>query len=250
MSKKPILKGYKRIGTKFIPPILQMGPVTNISYVNQILPELIWMGLLNDRYGYKKGISLVEQITTRAFENRACENHINFALCSNFSLLPVTSKQALLEDMEIEKIRPLLSEAIAPLHLLYDDFPMSFLCNEQRAMDTSELLRQMAACVALHFDRFDVPACVIQANVLYVREINGGIAYAEGLRPDFNAILGDPDSRETQSAMAKARMGAMMEFDQPTSVVETDWSESFWDQGYKISRCIFEEDARNDSEKD
>ena len=57
-EKKIVLEGHKKVGSKFIPPMMQLPNWTEISYINQILPEIIWMGLINDEFGYRDGIDL------------------------------------------------------------------------------------------------------------------------------------------------------------------------------------------------
>jgi hypothetical protein len=54
-KKKIILGDHKKVGSKFIPPMAQLG-ITDVSTINQIFPEIIWMGLLNDSYGYREEI--------------------------------------------------------------------------------------------------------------------------------------------------------------------------------------------------
>lgn len=248
MSKKPILDGHKKVGKKFIPPMKQIGNIVEVSYVNHTLPELIWMGLLHDYYGFKKGIALVELITRRAFEKRQTEDHTNFAICSNFNILSESSRSELLNDPDIIEVQPLISAALQPLHSLYNEFPMSFLCLPSDVSRRTEFLETLSNCLLKHFDKFDVPACMMQANVTHVRGINGGIHYAEGLQPNLNEIMGDPDSPKTQRAMAQARIGAMMEFKQSHLDDQQSWSRTFWNQGLKVDQCTFEERIANDTQ--
>ena len=43
-KKKKILEGHKRIGKRFIPPMMQLPMMRSTSYVNDMLPELVWIG--------------------------------------------------------------------------------------------------------------------------------------------------------------------------------------------------------------
>jgi hypothetical protein len=53
-----VLSDHKRIGKRFIPPLLQLQAFTEVSWRDQGLPELLWIGLLNDEYGHSKGTEL------------------------------------------------------------------------------------------------------------------------------------------------------------------------------------------------
>jgi hypothetical protein len=50
MKDRKILPGHKQIGKRFIPPMKQIPNMRQMSYVNDMLPELIWLGLINDRW--------------------------------------------------------------------------------------------------------------------------------------------------------------------------------------------------------
>ena len=54
-KKKRVLEGHKKVGSRFITPMKQLPNMKSISYVNQMMPELIWIGLINDSIGYVKG---------------------------------------------------------------------------------------------------------------------------------------------------------------------------------------------------
>ena len=57
-SKKTVLSGHKKVGSKFIPPFAQIGQFSEISYINVVLPEIIWMGLVQDTLGVRGCVDL------------------------------------------------------------------------------------------------------------------------------------------------------------------------------------------------
>jgi hypothetical protein len=57
MGQQKILKDHKRIGKRFVPPLMQLG-IEEVNYINELLPEIIWMGLVFDRIDYRAGINL------------------------------------------------------------------------------------------------------------------------------------------------------------------------------------------------
>jgi|GEM_PF-5414525 len=94
MSQKEILKDHKRIGKRFVPPLMQLG-IQEVSYINKLLPEIIWMGLVFDRIDYRAGVNLCEKVTKLAHEIYASEKHANFALCGSFLRLEDRQKEEL-----------------------------------------------------------------------------------------------------------------------------------------------------------
>ena len=67
-GKKQVLSDHKRVGKRFIPPLLQVAPFHDLSWVDCTLPELLWLGLLNNRYGLKRGSDLGLSLAKAAAE--------------------------------------------------------------------------------------------------------------------------------------------------------------------------------------
>jgi len=239
MAKK-ILKGHKKVGTKFIPPLVQtLNNMVEVSYINQMLPELIWMGVLIEEHGYRKGIQLVELLARKAFEVKTQEEMINFGVCSKFDILSDEGREKLLSDKEIISELNNYSNALSLMDNLYEYFPLSFLCQPNEGYDESELLGKFAHILAKYWDKFDQPASVMQANVIYIGMINGAMLFAEGLQPDLEAIFEEPESEKGQREKSRVRMGAMMQFMHYEYEAPDSWPRRFWNQGLKNSQCIF-----------
>ena len=239
-KKKTVLEDHKKVGNKFIPPMMQLPNWNEISYINQILPEIIWMGLINDKYGYRNGIDLSSKIATKAFELRETDKHINFTIASNFNLLSENKKSEIVRDLtkssDISKYR----DALLPLIALYQGFPLSFLGMSQEIRKKEELIAIMKKCVERHFNKYETPASIIQANVIYVRRSTGGLHLASHIEmPDLNSLLDDPESEKAKRAQSFVRIGAMQEMMPMGDTQNCDWARSFWNQGYKIYECDF-----------
>jgi hypothetical protein len=245
-DKKTILEGHKKVGNKFIPPMMQLPNWSEISYVNLMLPEIIWMGLINDEFGYRDGISLSTNLANRAFELKETDKHINFALVSNFSLLSNEKKIELIkgleESLEIGRYR----HSLLPLIVLYEDFPLSFIGAGEEEYDREQLIEKMKACIDRYIDKYETPAMIIQANLMYIRGTNGGLHVASHIEiPDLNVLIEDPESEAAKRAGGFVRISAMQEFMPMGEDRYGDWSKIFWDQGYKIDKCDFSWDEND-----
>jgi hypothetical protein len=54
-----VLGDHKRVGKRFIPPVIAtLGELSEVAWIDDILPELLWLGILNDAYGLKGGVQL------------------------------------------------------------------------------------------------------------------------------------------------------------------------------------------------
>jgi hypothetical protein len=58
-QKKSVLADHKKEGQKLIPPYVAIhGQPNHINWVDTIIPEVIWIGLLHRKFGQKEGITL------------------------------------------------------------------------------------------------------------------------------------------------------------------------------------------------
>jgi hypothetical protein len=63
-----ILLDHKQVGKKFIPPMLTIGVFKEVRWIEIILPELLWIALLNDKYGLRMGAELSLAVAQSAIE--------------------------------------------------------------------------------------------------------------------------------------------------------------------------------------
>jgi len=247
-KKKSVLEGYKKVKSKFIPPMMQFhGEINEVSYVNQVLPEIIWMGLVSDKFGYKKCVDICTDIAQQAFELKESEEHINFAIASNFLKLSKKSRSILVDRLENKDLLKALQECLLPLLFLYDDCPLNFLEDKEMKIDKTTAVKLIKDSIFRHMDKYATPALVIQANVTYIRGVTGGLFYMEGedgrkgvKPPDLNSLLRAPGSEEAQRVGSHVRMGALMEFSyRKEEQSQSIWAETFWNQSYKLDPCKF-----------
>jgi hypothetical protein len=99
-KKKGVLQDHKRVGKRFIPPFLQLPNLKDLSYVSLIFPHLAWMGLLNDRLGYKQGVNLSVELAKAAHSALGSEKHVNFALCGSYSVLSHEAKSQIIRECD------------------------------------------------------------------------------------------------------------------------------------------------------
>lgn len=239
IKKSTVLKNHKKVGSKFIPPFSQFGGLTEISYVNQILPEIIWMGLINDKLGYQKGVDLVTWLTKNAFALKETKNFVNYALVSNFGLLSKNNKIKLKNKLQTDNMLETLQDVLAPLIILYKDFPLSFLGKSNSKLDKNDLIRRLKFSIERHIDKYETPGIVIQANVMYIRSITGGLFFTRNIKPpDLGSIIQNPESEEAKRTESFARTQAMQELMPLGRRLKFNWARSFWNRSYKIDKCI------------
>lgn len=240
MPKESVLKDHKRIGKRFIPPFLQLGGLREVSYINMVLPEILWMGLIIDNLDYRAGVSFCEKTATLAFDAHASEKHLNFALCSSYTMLDTDAKNKYLTLLKKEKLLELLQEYLAPLIILYHDFPMSFLGLTCKRLDKGVLITRLKEAITRYMNKYEQPGLVLQALTMYIRGMTGALYYSKEIEPpDLNALIEDPESEAAQRAGAHVRTHVLGEVSLPDDEATSNWSTTFWDQRLDIDTCEF-----------
>lgn len=237
-KSKEILEGHIRIGKRFLPPIARLKNIQELSYVNQLLPEIIWMGLINDNIGHNKGIEQALSLAKSAKEIYKSEKFLNFSLCSSYDIFKEEEKHKIVELLEKNSNLHNLRICLAPLIALYKGCPFSFLGTVEDVVEKSELISQIKKCVQNHIDKYSFPALVIQTEVVYIRGMTGGLYLPEGMEPpDLNAILDEPNSEKAKKASAFVRAFVLMEIQKESEGDKFYWPREFWNQGIKIDKC-------------
>lgn len=239
MSEQEILKNHKRIGKRFVPPLMQLG-IEEVSYINKLVPEIIWMGLIFDRIDYRAGITFCEKITKLAHEIYASEKYTNFTICSSFLRLEDRQKEELVSKLKDQKLLESVQIYLAPLILLYDDFPMSFLGVTHNKIEKEILIKRIKEGTQRYMNKHEKPGLVLQATTIYIRGITGGLFLNKSIEPpDLNSIIDNPESEPAKRAGGFIRSSVLMEIMSPESESLAKWADSFWDQGLQVDTCEF-----------
>lgn len=242
-KSKKVLEGYQQHGKKFIPPALQLKvPLQETSYVHNTLPEIIWMGLINDALGSREGSQLYIKLATTAKKIHKSDTHKHFALCSSYLLL--TKEECLeLVDAIGTGAYKLLKKSLEPLIVLYEGFPLSFLGKNEETEGKSVLINRMKHCVERHLDRFGTTALATLAGITHIGVVTGITHYRYEI-PDLNTVITNQDPEVTDKAAGFIRNGAMSVVARAGELYGHDWARSFWNQGLKIDSCVFEENNK------
>lgn len=237
--KSTVLDGHKRRGKRFVPPLMQLSQLdTSVSYVTHMLPELVWIGLLNREVGYIRSARLLERVFGILEQIINPHTELNFALSSAFGILGAEEKARLRDGLKDAHILELLQSCIAPLNVLYSDFPLSFLGNPRNVPSEDQLVSTVRECVEETIDKYRTPGIVLNASVVLYLYSRKRLLFTQDIEiPDFNSVVDAPDSEEAQRAAGMIRSIALMVFGQQE--IDRSWARHFWDRNAELSRCEF-----------
>jgi hypothetical protein len=236
-KKKCILEGHKKVGKRFIPPMMQIPKMSlKTTYVNDILPELVWIGLLNDSLGYIPSARIQEElfITANGIQNK--ELMQNLALISTYSSFTQEQKITLTDILNKKGILGKIQNAIAPLILLYNQCPISFFGPPENVYSKNELINRMKDCLRKTLNKYETPGIALYASMLMSRVVTKTIMFNSSMNlPDINSIFDSPNSEEAKLAAGFVRSSAMSEFGMLN--LSPNWPKYFWNKNIQLSEC-------------
>jgi hypothetical protein len=238
-----LLSDHKREGKKFIPPMLTLGVFKEVGWKENILPELIWVALINEKYGPRDGAELclkVAQAAIEAVSDPDKKQKPLYAGASSFALLNDAEQNKMVELLDKKsKLWPVRA-ALQPLVFFYPECPMSFLFRDNAANrnDGTPDIQVIKRILDAHFNRWDKPATMVQANAVYIAFVTGKLKVFEGLSlANFPAIQNFPETEESLQVAGAVRGTVSTFFGGEADYLRTSWPSYFWNRGLELEGC-------------
>lgn len=128
MSKKSkkILVDHKQVRKKLIPPMLQLsGGLQFVKWLDHILPELIWIGLLQEKLGIKRSVEICSAIAEIGKEVMEEKLIVSMAYISNFKGLSKHQVESFFDQLKSKGVLEDFSFGLKELIYLYPECPLA-----------------------------------------------------------------------------------------------------------------------------
>ena len=219
--------------------MLQLGPFHAVKWEAPILPELIWLGLLNEHHGMAKGAQLALSLAKAAV---AAKDHTWFAPASAYLALAADQRNEVLGSLRQSNELGPIKIGLTPLLSLYPECPLNFLFEDGLPRVEDHQLEKFKIFLAKLFDRREKPATFIQANAVYIAFVTGLLKVNEGsLLAKFPAIEKFPDTEESQRIASGIRAMINGFFGGETYDKSSTWPRYFWNRGLELEPCNLDE---------
>jgi hypothetical protein len=242
-KRKKALDGYVRKGKKFISPLKAMTNLRSYGYVDDLLPELLWIGLINDHCGYKTGRDVLECcVKTSQSWNTEPKN---YALQSSYIDLAENQKEEIVNSWKSSNLLEAVQFSIAPLVLLFEECALRFVGPPPQVIPAESLVGRLERVVGAVSNKYEAPGVMLHGALMMNNLIAGRIQFASHIEiPDFNAVLERPNSDDARRAGSFLRASAMAQigFKEPPK----EWARYFWNTSYTLVNCEGESDERGE----
>ena len=245
MKKKTILQDHKREGKRFIPPFNHMlGPLYEVSWVRTILPELLWIALIQNYYGLQEGVEIITKLNRVTLECSPSEKLQLFATISSFERVKLEEyaciQTKLADAGELFKIQ----KALLPLVVFYPKCPLRFIYSTEPSFidSASQYLKKFRLLVEGLYDKTSRDAIMVQSTAIWLAFDSGVLKVFEGLAlASFPEIEKYPHTELSKRVAASIRSTIPMFFAEPHYLESSNWPRYFWNRGFEIDQCYFEE---------
>jgi hypothetical protein len=246
MSRKPkrpkhkstVLLDHKKLGSRFVPPVLAQIRFAELSYVRDLLPEITWIALANQRLGYHDGAKLCTETATIAKRCWKHERFLNFALLRSYRQLDPPGVTELVSELDRAGLLPNLPAVVEPLVGLFPTCPMTVVGMPAAPRDRASLVNDLRNCVGGLLDRWSLPASAAQATVVYISSLTGGLIYHDSVeRPDLEAIVASPGTDAAEHAAALVRATVLHTIMPSDEGASDSWAREFWNAALHVDDC-------------
>ena len=241
-KSKHVLSDHRRIGKCLIPPMNDLN-LQEVHWNKQIIPELIWLALINNYFGYSKGAELSLELP-RAMEevNTSIQNGTWCFSVSSYSQITNEEKKNIVEILYRKKVLEKFRSALMPLILNYPMCPLNFLfdVNLPKDMETTGI-EKIKDVLSSMFDRRSVESTFVQANVLYIGFIIGKLVVSQDVSlAKFPEVQYYPKTELSKQVAASIRATVNSIFGIDNLETGLSWSTYFWNHGLELEKCDFD----------
>jgi hypothetical protein len=244
MAEKRILADHKREGKKLIPPFTHMlGPMTDVSWVKTMLPELTWIAVIQEHSGLHIGVELITAVARAASGVHPLPVTRFFGYISAFEGWDSNAQEAVRSQLNASGQLSLIQESLLPLVALYPQCPLRFFVDvvEFTLEDRKQHLTWFKALMVDLYDKSLRKTVFVQSTFIWLAfdsgflKVNKGLALAE--LPEVEHY---PDTELSQKIAASICAALPAFFGGPLSPQSSIWPRYFWNRGLEIDTCCFE----------
>ncbi|MFH8651975.1 hypothetical protein ACH37Y_04570 [Sphingomonas paucimobilis] len=232
-----VLSDHKRVRSKLVTPFNDMfGGTKDVSWINTMIPELLWIAFLHDTYGDARAVEIVTAFTRDVRALSVTASQSIWAAAGRYTDLPGTS----LSDIGTTATYAHdLRAALAPLASWYPAHPLNGIYAGDIPEPTQAGLLHLKQLVASMFDRSARGPMMVQATATWLAFDSGILKVAQGL-----ALAQFPKIEEYPSTEISIRVGASIRStlnmffgdDEPMASNGT-WAPAFWNRGIELEPC-------------
>ncbi|MBP7902101.1 MAG: hypothetical protein KA015_04730 [Spirochaetes bacterium] len=232
MIKKKILDGHIKQGHDYIPKIKNDLNLQEVEYINDIIPEIIWIAFFIEKYGVQDGSRLVLDFLNICNEIKPLNNSVQFYFISVLNAISEPNWKKITSKLEDVGKFEIFSNALQDfINLYYDDNPFARFKNND-TFDKENGILKAKQIISNMFNRRSEFAMIIQAIICIADIENNNSHYPRDIEiPNFNIVLENCYSQAAKELHGRVRNHVNSSFMIIQKNISFDWSKYFWNNG-------------------
>ncbi|PKP06789.1 MAG: hypothetical protein CVU10_04310 [Bacteroidetes bacterium HGW-Bacteroidetes-5] len=237
-DKKKILSDHKQVGKKLLPPFLNSFPrqLYDSPYLCKVLPEIIWQGFLNDKYGIKNSVDITLYLLHAIHEATKLEKGKLFCFISNYEIL---------DEKHIDKIRSRLFfnnnykkflEAIQPFISVFPECPLRKIFYNKIPEYSKKDLQYVKNITKKLLNNDSKETTLILANTFYFANQMGVLHLTkDSCLLNMDEVINYPDTGESKKIASFLRASINPFVGNDIYIYQNSmWSKYFWNRAYQL----------------
>ena len=228
--------GYKRHKNIYTPPILQLGPFNGVYWLTDVVPELIWIALLQNRFGLVEGNQLALKLSKLL--NELTGNKIWNAPVSYFNELSDDEKKVLAQTLETLKLTSKLQSAFEYFTFLYPEFPLAFFISKRESTNKKkfELYKQLLTELSYRLSPVSTFMQATAIDFAFQAEIMTVAPHTS--LAQFPEIANYPNTEISKKVASGIRSALNLYFSNKEFYdLPVTWKTAFWNRGLELEKC-------------
>jgi len=238
-DRRRALSDYKQRGKILVPPFTHvLGPLSEVSWIKTILPELLWIALVHNFHGDKRAVEIITSFSRLARSIKANSSNKWFAATSDYASLSSADYEQLRLALQQEVLTAILVP-LKPLVSWYPECPLAKLFPEPpRRSPRRDTLPPLKDAIASLYRRSERGPMMVQATAIWLAfdadllKVTSDLSLAR-----FPEIEHYPDTEISQKIGGSIRAGLNMFFGSGTRYSDASWPDYFWNPGLAIEPC-------------
>lgn len=166
-KRKPILSDHKRVKSKLVAPFnAAFGPMREVSWINTMIPELLWIALVQEKYGPRRGVEIITAFTRDIRASDPSRQEVIWAAAGKYASISAAEIQTIVQARGKAYTEDLCT-ALTPLASWYPAHPLNALFRSDMPV---------LPPMIWHISRRSLPACLTDRRALlcsYRRQLSG-----------------------------------------------------------------------------
>ncbi|MCA0214334.1 MAG: hypothetical protein LCH79_14305 [Proteobacteria bacterium] len=231
-----VLKDHARKGKVLVPPFVhRLGPMRDVSWSKQMIPELCWIALVHAKCGDRRAVELITALT-RSVRTILDAPESVLAACSSYTQVQGAHAGELRAKLLAENCLDELQAALVPLVSNYEGCAMTCL---YASVPGSAHLGAVREVLEQLYERDSRFSTMVQATAVWLMFDAGILKVAEGLAlASFPKIEDYPNTELSRQIGGSIRATLNMAFGKESPLyVPLDWANRFWNLGMTMQPC-------------